>query len=1388
MLCLPLAAQTFEISPQPGTAALPGQSSSARGSEKSGSEKKSGKGATTQELGWGSSIEVARESRAAEDALRRGDYGAAANFAQRAAKAAPQDTQLWLLLGYAARMSGNTTLSVAAYEHGLQLSPNSVEGLSGLAQTYVRMGRSDDARKLLLMVLAANPSRPDDLNVAGELFLQSGEYTRALQLLQRAESVQPSSRTELLMALAYQRNQQPGKAKELLELARGRNPRNPEVLRAIASYYRDTRDFEPAIAALNQIPNPTSDVLGELGYTYEMAARRKEAAHNYGRAAMAAPNQLSLQLAAAGANLAIGSYAEATKFLDRASTINGGYYRVHAIRAEVFKQQSRDTDAIHEYGIALQNMPQSVDEGVLYPIQLRMSLADLYRGSGDEKSAREQFTSALEAMQPLQVQGAQRADFLRMRGALKANLNDTAGADADLKEALSLAPDDPNTLLQFGSVQWRLGRKQEAHRSYEKVLTKDATNPWALTALGYLSRDMGDNKAAEGYFRQLAAADPKNHVPFLALGDMFTSLRHFSDAQEAYEKAYALAPTDPLILSGGANAGIEGHQFDVAGRWLQRATPAMAGNAYILRERERYLTWTGKYADAAVVGYQVIQKLPRDRDAVVYLGYDLLYLGRYDELLELTSRYINAIPDEPDLPLLAGYVYKRGELLDQAAELFSETLRRDPKIVTAYINRGYVLNDLQNSERASADFNEALKLEPDNGEAHLGLAYAQLELRHPRAALEQVEKAAKTLGESSATHIARATALRQQGLLGKAEMEYRAAMKFQPDDLTLELALAETLYHLRRYNDSFQVLSNALRLSPDDPVIYSQMAHAQAQLKNRQETLRYVEEAEKQGSEQSGILLATGDALLISGDHEAAMERFTRALDAPDSDRIQARLAIARAMQREGQWEEARQEISLAFAESRIGEASPITTEHLLQAGDLFLGMQDFDLAEAIFKRARAAGAADEVVAIALANTYLAQGDNRRAQAELASLGNPAAYQENYEYMLAQASIFRQRRQDVSAISAFARAQTVSGEDDTAGRQLEELAGQEGLRVNDRISLSSDFSVAPEFEDSTVYAMDARIFGASGSGLPTPRHSIETRWTNGFRIHQDGLPLISGFAQMRNARGQISLPSQNIIVNRNTYDYALNGALNPVLRMGQNTISFNTGLQYTFRRDRDSPVEMNQNLFKQFAYFSTNSLFNWLSISGYGVHEAGPFLLSNLSSRDLAGRLEFRVGRPWGRTALISGYWVRDLVFRPQPREWFSTSSYLGVEHKFGERLRLRGMAEYIRGWRVQDQQYVLGQSVRPAIDFTLKPARHWTVDGNMTFSRGMGIHDYDNVQSGAFVTYVKTLRRTHGEGADMAPVDYPLRFSVGLQQQDFFNFSGGKHSTFLPVIRFTLF
>ena len=128
----------------------------------------------------------------------------------------------------------------------------------------------------------------------------------------------------------------------------------------------------------------------------------------------------------------------------------------------------------------------------------------------------------------------------------------------------------------------------------------------------------------------------------------------------------------------------------------------------------------------------------------------------------------------------------------------------------AYINRGYTLNDMQNAQQASQDFDTALQLSPNNGIAHLGLAFSDLQLRHPKEAREQAEEAQKLLGESGSTHLALATAYRQEHLLASAEQEYRAAIKFAPNDLGLQLALADTLYDMRRYQQSIDALNAAL--------------------------------------------------------------------------------------------------------------------------------------------------------------------------------------------------------------------------------------------------------------------------------------------------------------------------------------------------------------------------------------------------------------------------------------------------------------------------------------------------------------------------------------------------------------------------------------------------
>jgi tetratricopeptide (TPR) repeat protein len=567
------------------------------------------------------------------------------------------------------------------------------------------------------------------------------------------------------------------------------------------------------------------------------------------------------------------------------------------------------------------------------------------------------------------------------------------------------------------------------------------------------------------------------------------------------------------------------------------------------------------------------------------------------------------------------------------------------------------------------------------------------------------------------------------------------------------------------------------------------MAHAHAQLRDRAQTFQYIELAEKEGGEQSEILLNTGDALLVLGDEEAAMERFTRALSAPDADRVAARLAIAKVFAHKNDYDDAKQQVALAFAESRVGEASPVTADNLVEAANIFLAAHDFKLAEKYYQRAADAGAGEEVVAIGLANTYLAQGQAAQAQAQLATLGNPTDYSSSYDYQLAAGNMYRQTHDMPRALSAFARANQLDTQDEIAQKEMYEVAGEEGYQINRRFSVLSDLDIHAIFEPATAYELDAKLFGITDpSQMPSPRNSREAVFTNAFRVHQDGIPTVSGFFQIRNAKGVSSIPGLGLIVNRDTTDYNFNGAINPVLHLGGESMAFNAGVQYTIRRDSEAAVAMDQNLFREFVHLSTSSFFDWISLKASAFHESGPFTARNLSSRDVGAQLEFRVGRPWGKTALVTGYSARDLQFDPLIREYFTTSTWVGVERKFGDKLAVRALGEYVRAWRVQDNLFATAQMMRPAAEFTYQANNRWSVDGTFALSRGQGFHTYDNMQSSFFISYIKPWRGRVTDGAGEVPVEYPLRFSIGIQQQNFPNFTGRDQSMFRPVIRLTLF
>jgi len=1389
------AAQTFQINGQSSDQQKPSQTqkkgrgrSASPGARAGAPSGGASMACLSGGVGWGGSLEVGRYARAAQEALKKGQYAQAVGYAQHLTEAAPGNACNWFLLGYTSRLAGQYQSSLSAFQRGLQQSPNSIDGLSGMAQTYMRMGKADDAKKVLLQVIAANPRRPIDLSMAGELFMQSGDLQQATNYLERSEGLRPDAHTELLLAISYMKANQTGKAKQLLDRAIKRSPRNSDIFRAVAQYYRVAHDYKSAIEILKRAPRKNADVYSELGFTYGLAGMKKESADTYEKAAGLAPKSVAVQLSAAQSQMRMGNFDKTRTYLARAEQLNAGHYRLHALRGDLATAEHRDLDAAHEYLASLGAMPASPAEGALYPAQVRLDLIEAYRSVGDENSVQQQLRIAQQQLATIQPADPDRVEYLRLRASFRALGNDPGGAEADLKQALQIDPQNDNVTLQYGNLLWKTGRKNEARQMYAGLLTRDANNRYALEALGYLSRDEGNTQAAEMYFMRMAKAYPGDYVPHLALGDLYTSMKQYEKADASYMTAHKLAPTNSLILAAAANESIEARKVDRAGQWLAMATGTMKNDPRVMRESERYLFLKGNYAESVRLGQQVIQKLPHDRDAAVYLGYGLYNLGRYDQVLALVTRYEDSMPREPNFPLLAGHVHRQNSLLQQAIDDFSRALEKDPNLFEAYVNRGYVRNDMQDAPGAVKDFQAALKVRPDSGIAHLGLAFSDLQMHHSHDALTEADLAQKQVQESGATHLVRATAYRQMRVFGKAEQEYRAALKFSPDDLKLHMALADTLYHWRRYTQAIGELEAALSLSPGDPLIFANLAAAHAELHHRDQTFRYIQEAEREAPDESAIYLATGQALLTLGDRDAANDRFTKALNAPDANRVDVRMAFAKLFVHDHKFDAARQEIALAFAESRIGEASPISTDNVVTAANVFLAIHDFDLAQRYYEKAREMGAADDTVAVGLADTFIVQGFDRQAAAELSALAktsDPADFEQNYDYQLALANVYHQQHDNVRAITAFARANQLGAEDQVAQRGLLQTTGEEGTPILPGLNMQNDADTSAVFDDLTIYTMDTKLFGAP----VTPRSSQQTILGSTFHWHPGHLPPIAGYFGERNVRGATSIPSELLIINRNTYDTLFNVATTPVFHVGNARFELTPGVGFTIRRDMDSPLQMNQNLFRQSLYVNTSPLFNWVVVHGAAIHESGPFNLRQLNSRDLGASVDFQVGHPWGSTFFVTGYSVRDLLFRPAIREFFSTASWAGLEHKFGDKLTVTGLARYIRSWRVQDFDFATGQAMAPGARFEFKPTDRWAFDGSFEYQRGQGFHLYDNVQSGFVVSYTRPLRRSIVDGTGQLPVDYPLRFALGIQQESFYNFTGpGGATRWRPVVSISLF
>jgi len=158
--------------------------------------------------------------------------------------------------------------------------------------------------------------------------------------------------------------------------------------------------------------------------------------------------------------------------------------------------------------------------------------------SGDESESRRRARIRLELAATYYQQGnyAVAVDELRqalaidpnypaahgMLGLVYMDLNDRARAEESFQRALRLAPSDSDLNNNYGWYLCQTGRPQQAIERFLLALRNPlyATPSRPLHNAGICSLRMGDEKAAEDYFRRAFQVDPGNPVAMFQLAEL----------------------------------------------------------------------------------------------------------------------------------------------------------------------------------------------------------------------------------------------------------------------------------------------------------------------------------------------------------------------------------------------------------------------------------------------------------------------------------------------------------------------------------------------------------------------------------------------------------------------------------------------------------------------------------------------------------------------------------------------------------------------------------------------------------------------------------------------------------------------------------------------------
>jgi tetratricopeptide (TPR) repeat protein len=345
--------------------------------------------------------------------------------------------------------------------------------------------------------------------------------------------------------------------------------------------------------------------------------------------------------------------------------------------------------------------------------QIRPDMTDAWIALGKVASDRRDW-SALEQIgaQIKKVSPASPGGYL-FHATARMNQNDGAGAEADLKQLIQVAPENPMGYAKLGQLRAFEKRWNEAEALYREALNRSSSFFDAIQGIAEIDFQRGKPADAMQFVQEKINADTNDAALYLLQGQVLVRAKQPADAKASFLKCVEL---DKQNLSGFIMlAQVEQSLGDAPGAigHYKQAIAIAPGNAGLYTTLGTLYEGQGNWQEAQGLYQRALALQPEEPLAANNLAYIMLeHGGNVTVALTLAQTARRGFPNLPNSADTLGWAYYQNAAYSLAEPLLEDAVKGAPANAGYRYHLGMTYQKLNDAKKARIELEKSIRMAP----------------------------------------------------------------------------------------------------------------------------------------------------------------------------------------------------------------------------------------------------------------------------------------------------------------------------------------------------------------------------------------------------------------------------------------------------------------------------------------------------------------------------------------------------------------------------------------------------------------------------------------------------------------------------------------------------